>query len=112
MQPSSYFTPKMEVEKMSKKEKIWAIVVSAFCVAITLILMFSMYNAGRNKGREETVQMVNELASNYTFSIKDNDGWQLGSSKGGDFFPTYDASLGHSYDWDDCKINLWYEKIK
>lgn len=92
---------------MKKIRKILALIALVFVIVIAGDII---YSAGRETGRTETVQMVNELASNYTFSIKDNDGWQLGSSRGGEFFPDYTASLEHDYDWDDCKISLWYER--
>lgn len=91
------------------KRQLWAGLVTAFCVVITIILMVSCYKAGREKGREEAVTLINDKAAEYTFYIKDEDGWQLGSGGGGQFFPDYKGVLMSSYDWDDCKIHLWYD---
>lgn len=92
--------------KLTKREILAAI----FMVAIVIILMWSSYKAGREKGREETIELVNSEADRFTFSIWDEDGWQLGASRGGEFYPDYSGSLCHDYDWDDNKIHLWYEK--
>lgn len=96
------------MKKLSKKQ-IWAGIVTVFCVAITVILMVSCYKAGREKGREEAVTLINDKAAEYTFYIKDKDEWQLGAGGGGEFFPNFKGTLMSSYDIDDGKIHLWYE---
>ena len=70
--------------------------------------MLSCYKAGKQKGRDEAVSLINDKAAEYTFYIKDNDGWQLGAGGGGEFFPDFTGVLESSYDWDDCKIHLSY----
>jgi len=98
---------------MTKKKKIAmnALLLVIALVAGLLILNLT-YQSGRDKGRSETIEMVNAFLSEYNFvRIEDEDGWRLGSSKGGHFFPNYDGSIwSHSYDWDDGKIRLSYEK--
>lgn len=97
---------------MSKKQLVgFKIMVTVVAVVAFLLILNLSYNAGRDKGRGETVDLIQQLADEYEFTIRNEDGWILGSSKGGEFFPNYDGStLMHEYDWDDCKIHLSYEK--
>ena len=97
---------------MKNKKRIFIEALSmVFILAITLILMQSYYRAGREKGREETVQMINEMADEYIFYIKDNTGyWQLGSGGGTTAFDDWNSFINHSYDADDGKIRLSYSK--
>lgn len=99
--------------KKETKQKIFDVLTIAFLLGIVIILMASYYDAGREKGRKETVQMISELADEYEFRIWDNEGWALGASNGA---LNYDGSLKtlikYSYDWDDNKIILSYENNK
>ena len=97
---------------MTKRKRIWMNVLLVVIVITASLLILNMtYQAGRDKGRSETVTMIQELADNYEFRMRDNDGWMLGSAKGGEFFPNYDGStLMHEYDSDDGRIHLSYEK--
>ena len=94
----------------NKKRLLIEVLSMVFILAITIILMMSYYKAGREKGREETVQMLNELADEYVFYIKDEDGWQLGAGKGTTPYENWSAFIDHSYDADDGKIRLSYSK--
>ena len=98
------------MRKISKNQ-IWALAVTVFCVAITLILMVSAYNAGIEKGRNETVDMINEDLSDYAFTVIDDDGWVCGLLSHGTNFPGSDWSdcLHTDYNWDDGKIKFSYE---
>ena len=98
------------MKKFSKRQ-LWALLVTVFCVAITLILMVSAYNAGIEKGRNETVDMINEDLSDYTFTIRDNDGWVCGLLSHGTKFPgsNWDDCLHTDYNWDNEKIIFSYE---
>lgn len=97
---------------MSKRKRIGITILLAVIITTACLLILSLtYQAGRDKGRSETVTMIQELADNYEFRMRDNDGWMLGSAKGGEFFPNYDGStLMHEYDSDDGRIHLSYEK--
>lgn len=97
---------------MSKRKRIEITILLVVIITTACLLILSLtYQAGRDKGRSETVTMIQELADNYEFRMKDNDGWMLGSAKGGEFFPNYDGStLMHEYDSDDGRIHLSYEK--
>lgn len=98
---------------MSKRKRILVNVMAVVIVLTASLLILSLtYRAGRDKGRSETVEAINSFLNEYNFiRVEDEDGWRLGSSKGGHFFPNYDGSTwAHSYDWDDCKLRLSYEK--
>lgn len=98
---------------MSKRKRIGVTILLAVIITTACLLILSLtYQAGRDKGRSETVELIDQLASEYRFTrIEDEEGWVLGSGGGGNFFPNYDGStLMHSYNWDDCKIHLSYEK--
>ena len=98
---------------MSKKKKVFVnIMLVVIMLTASLLILSLTYQAGRDKGRGETVEMIDNFLSNWNFvRVEDEDGWVLGSSKGGEFFPNYDGStLKHEYDWDDCKLRLSYEK--
>jgi len=97
---------------MSKRKRIGITILLAVIITTACLLILSLtYQAGRDKGRSETVAMIQELADNYEFRMRDNDGWMLGSAKGGEFFPNYDGStLMHEYDSDDGRIHFSYEK--
>ena len=97
---------------MSKRKRIEITILLVVIITTACLLILSLtYQAGRDKGRSETVTMIQELADNYEFRMRDNDGWMLGSAKGGEFFPNYDGStLMHEYDSDDGRIHLSYEK--
>lgn len=98
---------------MTKKQKIWISIACATMATIAILMIFGFtYKIGRDKGRSETVEMIDSFLGEYNFVIvEDEEGWRLGSSKGGHFFPNYDGSTwSHSYDWDDGKIHLSYEK--
>ena len=92
---------------MSKRDIMGRVLTAIACIAIVSLLMMSAYTMGRETGRTETVQMVDDLASQYTFMIKDEDGWQLGASKGGDFFPDYTALVPASAPVEKaiCRLN-------
>ncbi len=100
---------------MSKKKRIGITVLLAVIImtAVLLILEFT-YQLGRDKGRSETVEIVQAIADEYTFKrivYSEDESWTLGSAGGGQFFQNYDGStLMYSYDWDDGKIHLSYEK--
>lgn len=100
---------------MSRKKKILVncLLAVIIMVAVLLILEFT-YQLGRDKGRSETVEIIQTIADEYSFKYivdSETETWALGSAGGGQFFPNYDGStLMYSYDWDDGKIHLSYEK--
>lgn len=100
---------------MSKKKRIGITVLLAVIImtAVLLILEFT-YQLGRDKGRSETVEIIQTIADEYSFKRivdSETETWTLGSAGGGQFFPNYDGStLMYSYDWDNGKIHLSYEK--
>ena len=98
---------------MTKKKKILVNVAVVLIVLTASLLILNLtYRAGRDKGRSETVETIDAFLDEYKFvRVEDEDGWVLGSSKGGHFFQNYDGSTwSHEYDWDDCKLKLSYEK--
>ena len=98
---------------MSKRKRILVnVMLVVIMLTASLLILNLTYQSGRDRGRSETIEMVNTFLSEYNFiTIEDEEGWRLGSSKGGHFFPNYDGSTwSHSYDWDDCKLRLSYEK--
>lgn len=97
---------------MTKKKKILLNVTLVVIVLVASLLILDMtYQAGRDKGRSETVELIDQLASEYRFKrIEDEDGWVLGAGGGGKFYPDYTGSLITDYNWDDCIIHLGYEK--
>lgn len=100
---------------MSRKKKILVncLLTVIIVTAVLLILEFT-YQLGRDKGRSETVEIIQTIADEYSFKYivdSETESWALGSGSGGQFFPNYDGSkLMYSYDWDDGKIHLSYEK--
>lgn len=98
--------------KKISKNQIWALLVTVFCVAITLILMVSAYNVGRQTGREETIQMIDEDLSVYTFTIEDKGGWRCGlmshETTYTDPGELWDDAIRTEYNWDDGKLHLSY----
>ena len=100
---------------MSKKKRIGITVLLAVIImtAVLLILEFT-YQLGRDKVRSETVEIIQTIADEYSFKRivdSETETWTLGSAGGGQFFPNYDGStLMYSYDWDNGKIHLSYEK--
>lgn len=100
---------------MSRKKKILVnCLLSVIIMTAVLLILEFTYQLGRDKGRSETVEIIQTLADEYTFKRivdSETESWTLGSGSGGQFFPNYDGStLMYSYDWDDGKIHLSYEK--
>lgn len=96
---------------MKKTNKIWAIVVTVLCVVVVTVAIVDAYNKGIEKGRNETVTMINEDLDQYTFTIKSSDGWTCGLLSHGTLFPGSDWSecLHTNYDWEDGKLLFSYE---
>jgi len=97
---------------MTKRKRIMTTIALVVVMLTASLLILSLtYQAGRDKGRSETVELIDKLADEYRFTrIEDEDGWVLGAGGGGTFYPDYTGSLITDYNWDDCKIHLGYEK--
>ena len=79
-------------------------------LVIVIVMMVTSFSIGRKKGRDETVQMISNLAEKYEFYIKDEDGWTLGAAKGGLSFDDFKTSISYEYNADDGKVNLALNK--
>lgn len=99
---------------MSKK-KICALAVAASLIFLSSlsVLVVTIYNEGRNKGREETVQMITEFTDRYTIGeLKDTEtGWTLGSFGGTTQFETGRKMLMYDYGFDG-KLNVKFMDVK
>lgn len=96
------------MNNLKKSERIAIYVGIMVITAICLFMPIVAYNYGLDKGREETIEILNTIADDYEFTIRDNDGWVLGCGTNGDFYANSSDSLRVDYNWDDCKIRLQY----
>ena len=97
------------------KKRIGYIVLSIVTVASLCFIMYVMYKVGQYDGREETINMINELADEYTFKhiTCDDDGWNLAGGKGGIPYSDWDDTLCYEYNRDyDGKIHLGYNEFR
>lgn len=90
-----------------KKDIGKKVLLSILVIAVSVVLLLFSYEAGRDKGRDETVKMIDDLASGYDFVIR-QDGWTLGMGTDGAFYPGSSDSITANYNWDDYKIHLSY----
>lgn len=96
------------MKSLTKKERIAIYVGICIITLIVLIMPIVAYNHGLDEGREETIQILNNIADDYEFSIRDKEGWVLGAGTNGNFYKDSNDSLKVDYSWDDCKIKLQY----
>lgn len=91
--------------KNCKETIIKRILLSIVIIAVSSILLIFSYTLGRDKGRDETVKMIDDIAQEYEFLIKQGD-WQLATGTNGNFYPGSSDSVRIDYDIDDQKIHL------
>lgn len=93
--------------KTCKELIVKRILLAIVAIAISSILLMFSYELGRDTGRNETVEMIDAIASQYDFTVR-QDGWILGMGTNGSFYPNSSDSIRVDYNWDDCKIKLSY----
>lgn len=91
--------------KNSKENIVKRILILMATIACVSILLIFSYTLGRDKGRDETVKMIDTIAQEYEFLIKQGD-WQLATGTNGNFYPGSSDSLKIDYNIDDQKIHL------
>ena len=91
--------------KNCKETIIKRVLLSIVIIAVSSILLIFSYTIGRDKGRDETVKMIDDIAQEYEFLIKQGD-WQLATGTNGNFYPGSSDSLKIDYNIDDQKIHL------
>lgn len=103
-----------------KQEKFGKICLFVACVCVVVITLvsawgiFTAYEIGIDKGREEAVQMVTDFTDKYSFNeiqSKENNGIMacFGSTK---YFPNSNNTLLDCYyDWDGT-LKIGLKKLK
>lgn len=101
---------------MTKRQKIVVSVMVTFCMVVSIVVfMMGVYSVGRDKGREETIQMIkDDLTDRYTFGevIDSYTGWEMGSFGGTANFEGNKKMLFYDYLMDDGIIKISLRDVK
>ena len=89
----------------TKQNKAYFIVIT---ICIVWIIGLIGYCFGKNKGRKETIEVINETVKDYDFYIYDKDNYGIDYGKGMVLYSDLDYALGYEYSRDDRKIHLNY----
>jgi len=101
---------------MAKRQKIVVSVMVTFCMVISIVVfMMGVYSVGRDKGREEAIQMIkDELTDRYTFGevVDRCAGWEMGSFGGTANFEGNKKMLFYDYLEDDGRIKVSLRDVR
>ena len=101
---------------MTKRQKVSVLVMITFCMVVSIVVfMMGVYTVGRDRGREETIQMIkNELTDRYTFGevVDRYAGWEMGSFGGTANFEGNKKMLFYDYLMDDGRIKISLRDVK